>query len=254
MTDESALNFLEERHRLAFVTGASRGIGRACAIELARQGWQVVASGRDEAMLLETVTQCRNLGANADGVRTDICDVASVTSAITSTEHTLGPIGLLVNSAGIDNSRPLFLEVTEHDWDVALDTNLKGLFFCTQAVVAAMLPRGSGQIINISSIVGFMGGWLPYTITKWGVEGFTKSLARELTPKGIRVNAVAPGVTATQMTGFSDDGPIEHDSFPLGRVASPEDIARVVAFLASDSAAYMSGSTVIVDGGLLTSR
>lgn len=235
--------------RTAFLTG-SRGIGRASAVALARSGWHVAVAARDASRLDETVRLCTEAGGGATAVRLDLRDPASIRDAVAFVEREVGAIDLLVNNAGINNARP-FLEVTRDDWDAAIETNVASAFFCTQEVVRAMVPRGRGHVINITSVNGIGKGPLPYAMTKWAMEGFTKSLAAELAPVGIRVNSVAPGGTATAMNGLEDQEPPEYDFIPLGRVARPAEIAAVVAFLASDAAGYMTGSTVVVDGGLL---
>lgn len=233
------------------VTGAGRGIGRACALAFAGLGHRVAVAARTEDQLAETVRACAEAGGEATAVVMDLRDLDSVRNAIATVEETIGPIDVLVNAAGINNARAL-MDVTEDIWDAAFETNLKGLFFCTQEVARGMIPRRSGRIVHLSSMVGVrnMGG-VPYGVTKWALEGLTKSLAVELAPHGIRVNAVAPGMTTTAMAGFSDEATVTSTAIPIGRFARPEEMASAVVFLASDASSYIVGETLVVDGGFV---
>lgn len=234
--------------KLALITGASRGIGRACAIEFARCSVPVALASRNIDSLTRVAEEIQKIGGEAQIFFLDLEDLGSIHHTIRSIERKMGKIDILVNNAGIDNCRP-FLQVTEQIWDEAMNINLKGLFFCTQEVARSMVERKKGVIINISSILGSKPGQLPYAVTKWGVEGLTRSLAKMLSSHRIRVNAVAPGVTATAMTGFKEGDSVTDPRYPLGRVARSEEIAKAVIFLASDNASYVTGATLVVDGG-----
>jgi NAD(P)-dependent dehydrogenase (short-subunit alcohol dehydrogenase family) len=233
--------------RVAVITGASRGIGRAAAVRLAHDGWIIAALGRDAEALAETVRRVTDAGGTAAAYIADVRDSGSLAAIVNAIEAD-APIGALVNSAGTQVSAP-FLESTIEQWREVFDANVFGLVAITQNAVGRMLPRGAGVVVNVSSAWGFLGTPLPYTATKWAVEGITKSLAAEFTAHGIRVNGVAPGGTATPMNGFSGDEDVEAPGLPMGRLARPEEIAEAIAFLVSDAAGYVSGSTLVVDGG-----
>lgn len=239
---------------VAIVTGGARGIGRAIALELAKAGARVVVNyaGRaDKAK--ETVALIREAGGEGVAVQADVSQASDVDRLVqTAIEH-YGKIDILVNNAGITRDT-LLLRMKEADWDAVLDTNLKGVFLCTKAVSKGMLKQRSGAIVNISSVVGLSGnaGQANYAAAKAGIIGFTKSIAKEFAPRGIRVNAVAPGYIFTDMTETLAQEVRDEilRGIPLGRVGSPEDIARVVRFLASPEAVYITGQTLCVDGGM----
>lgn len=238
----------------AVVTGASRGIGRAIALELARLGAPVAVNyaGRREAAE-EVVDLITARGGRAVAIQADVAEPAEAQRLVGEAEALLGPVGILVNNAGITRDN-LLLRMKEEDWEDVLKTNLSGVFHCTQAALRGMLKRRSGRIISIASIVGLTGnaGQANYAAAKAGIIGFTKSVAKEVASRGITVNAVAPGFIATEMTGKL---PVEvqeayRSRIPLGRFGEPEDVARAVAFLASEEAAYITGQVLAVDGGL----
>ena len=240
--------------KIALVTGAARGIGRAICLELAARGADVVAAGRLLETCEETAAAVRALGRNAVAVALDVSDAASIETGAAAALKAFGRIDILVNNAGITRDT-LLLRMTEEDWDTVLDTNLKGAFLLTKAVVRDMLRQRSGSIVNISSIVGLIGqaGQCNYAASKAGLIAFTKSAAREFAPRGIRVNAVAPGFIQTRMTDALPEATREQmlSMIPLKRFGAPEDIAKTVAFLASDDAAYVTGQVLSVNGGMM---
>ena len=238
--------------KTALVTGASRGIGRAIALRLAEDGANVAviyAGSADKAEAV--VNEITALGVNAKAYRCNVADSAAVNETVKAVTNDLGKIDILVNNAGITRDG-LMLRMKDEDFDAVLDTNLKGAFNMIRACYSGFIRKKSGRIINISSVSGIMGnaGQANYSASKSGVIGLTKSVARELASRGITCNAVAPGFIQTDMTeNLGDNNPLLN-SIPLGRMGKPEDIAAAVAFLASDSAAYITGEVLKVDGGL----
>lgn len=238
--------------KTALVTGASRGIGRAIALRLAEDGANVAVIYAGSADKAEAVVdEITALGVNAKAYRCNVADSAAVNETVKAVTNDLGKIDILVNNAGITRDG-LMLRMKDEDFDAVLDTNLKGAFNMIRACYSGFIRKKSGRIINISSVSGIMGnaGQANYSASKAGVIGLTKSVARELASRGITCNAVAPGFIQTDMTeNLGDNNPILN-SIPLGRMGKPEDIAAAVAFLASDSAAYITGEVLKVDGGL----
>ena len=238
--------------KTALVTGASRGIGRAIALRLAEDGANVAviyAGSADKAKAV--VNEITALGVNAKAYRCNVADSAAVNETVKAVTNDLGKIDILVNNAGITRDG-LMLRMKDEDFDAVLDTNLKGAFNMIRACYSGFIRKKSGRIINISSVSGIMGnaGQANYSASKAGVIGLTKSVARELASRGITCNAVAPGFIQTDMTeNLGDNNPLLN-SIPLGRMGKPKDIAAAVAFLASDSAAYITGEVLKVDGGL----
>ena len=238
--------------KTALVTGASRGIGRAIALRLAEDGANVAviyAGSADKAEAV--VNEITALGVNAKAYRCNVADSAAVNETVKAVTNDLGKIDILVNNAGITRDG-LMLRMKDEDFDAVLDTNLKGAFNMIRACYSGFIRKKSGRIINISSVSGIMGnaGQANYSASKAGVIGLTKSVAHELASRGITCNAVAPGFIQTEMTeNLGDNNPLLN-SIPLGRMGKPEDIAAAVAFLASDSAAYITGEVLKVDGGL----
>ena len=240
--------------KIALVTGAARGIGRAICLELAARGADIVAAGRQLATCEETAVAVRGLGRAAAAVEMDISSAGSVDTGAAEALKAFGRIDILVNNAGVTRDN-ILLRLTEEDWDAVLDTNLKGAFLLTKAVARDMLRRRSGAIVNISSIVGLTGqaGQCNYAASKAGLIAFTKSAAREFASRGIRVNAIAPGFIQTRMTDALAEGIREKtlSMIPLARFGTPEDVARAAAFLASDDASYVTGQVLSVNGGLM---
>ena len=238
--------------KTALVTGTSRGIGRAIALRLAEDGANVAviyAGSADKAEAV--VNEITALGVNAKAYQCNVADSAAVNETVKAVTNDLGKIDILVNNAGITRDG-LMLRMKDEDFDAVLDTNLKGAFNMIRACYSGFIRKKSGRIINISSVSGIMGnaGQANYSASKAGVIGLTKSVARELASRGITCNAVAPGFIQTDMTeNLGDNNPLLN-SIPLGRMGKPEDIAAAVAFLASDSAAYITGEVLKVDGGL----
>ncbi|MFB5660600.1 3-oxoacyl-[acyl-carrier-protein] reductase [Alteribacillus sp. HJP-4] len=243
---------LEEK--AALVTGASRGIGRAIALELAKHGANVAVNyAGSHAKAEEVVEACKKYGVKAFAVQADVADEADVKAMIKEVTSTFGQIDILINNAGITRDN-LIMRLKEEDWDAVMDTNLKGVFQCAKTAARPMMKQRSGKIINIASVVAVLGnaGQANYTAAKAGVIGLTKTLAREFASRNIHVNAVAPGFIATDMTeelGEEARAGIL-GQIPLGKLGSPEEVARVVRFLASEDASYITGQTLHVDGGM----
>lgn len=240
--------------RVAIVTGAVRGIGRAIAHELARDGFAVVVNYRGDAdMATSLCDELSAAGVQSLAVRADITSAADVAELIEQTLNTFGRLDALVNNAGITRDT-LLMRMTEDDWDAVLETNLKGAFLCSKAAIRPMMRQRAGSIVNLTSVVGLIGnaGQTNYSAAKAGLIGFTKSLAREVGSRGITVNAVAPGFIETRLTDvLSDDvkGALL-ERIPLGRFGSPEDVAGAVRFLVSPAARYITGTVLSVDGGM----
>ncbi|KPL61163.1 3-oxoacyl-[acyl-carrier-protein] reductase [Rossellomorea vietnamensis] len=241
--------------KVALVTGASRGIGREIALELAREGCNVAVNfAGSEQKANEVVDEIKSLGREAIAVQCNVSDADAVQAMVKETITEFGSIDILVNNAGITKDN-LLMRMKETEWDDVININLKGVFLCTKAVTRQMMKQRSGRIINISSIVGVSGnpGQANYVAAKSGVIGLTKTTARELAPRGITVNAIAPGFISTDMTEkLPEDVRNEMlKQIPLSRFGAPGDIAKVVTFVASDSASYMTGQTLHIDGGMV---
>ncbi|WP_309087059.1 3-oxoacyl-[acyl-carrier-protein] reductase [Domibacillus sp.] len=240
--------------KIALVTGASRGIGKAIALELARLGADVVVNyAGSEQKAKETADEITEMGRRSFIVQCDISDSEAVGAMVKETIDQFGRLDILVNNAGITRDN-LMMRMKEQEWDEVINTNLKGVFLCTKAVTRQMMKQKSGRIINISSVVGRIGnaGQVNYTAAKAGVIGLTKASARELAPRGITVNAIAPGFITTDMT---DELPAEAKEqlirqIPLGTLGDTADIAAAAAFLAGDGAKYITGQVLGVDGGM----
>jgi 3-oxoacyl-[acyl-carrier protein] reductase len=241
--------------KTALVTGASRGIGREIALELARQGANVAVNyAGSEAKANEVTDEIKAMGRDAFAIQCNVAESDSVQAMIKETISHFGSLDILVNNAGITRDN-LLMRMKEDEWDEVININLKGVFLCTKAVSRQMMKQRSGRIINISSIVGVSGnpGQANYVAAKSGVIGLTKTSARELAARGITVNAVAPGFISTDMTDeLSEDVKAEMlKGIPLSRFGEAKDIAKVVGFLASDDSSYMTGQTLHVDGGMV---
>jgi 3-oxoacyl-[acyl-carrier protein] reductase len=241
----------------AIVTGAGRGgkgIGRGIALALAKAGADVLITARTNIADAEAVAGAvRETGREGVAFACDVADPASVDALFARAQEAFGRVDVLVNNAGITRDG-LLVRMSEDDWDAVLDSNLKGTFLCTRAAAKLMMKQRAGRIVNVTSIMGLVGnpGQANYSASKAGIIGFTRTVARELGSRGVTVNAVAPGFIETQMT----DGLKEEQraavlaKVPLARLGTPEDVGGVVAFLASDAAAYMTGQVLTVDGGM----
>ena len=241
------------QNKVSLITGAAQGIGLATALKFAREGAIVVACDVQQAGVDATVKQCQDLGAMAVGFVMDVTQRAMIDAVVSQVKEQFGRIDVLVNNAGITQDARL-QKMTAEQFDRVIDVNLRGVFNCTQAVADLMVAQGSGVILNASSVVGIYGnfGQTNYAATKFGVIGFTKTWSRELGPKGVRANAVAPGFVRTPILNSMPDKVVQgmEDRVPLKRLGQPEDIANVYAFLASDEAAYINGAVIEVTGGL----
>ncbi|MDO5375653.1 3-oxoacyl-[acyl-carrier-protein] reductase [Staphylococcus rostri] len=240
--------------KVALVTGASRGIGRSIALQLAEEGYNVVvnyAGNKEKAEAVVAEIQAKGMESMA--IQANVANGDEVKAMIKDVVKTYGSIDVLVNNAGITRDN-LLMRMKEHEWDDVVDTNLKGVFNCIQKVTPQMLKQRHGRIINLTSVVGAVGnpGQINYVATKAGVIGMTKTAARELASRNITVNAVAPGFIVSDMTDALSDELKEtmKGQIPLGRFGQDTDIAHTVAFLASDNASYITGQTIHVNGGM----
>ncbi|MEB5649864.1 3-oxoacyl-[acyl-carrier-protein] reductase [Mammaliicoccus sciuri] len=240
--------------KTAIVTGASRGIGRKIALELGKEGYNVVvnyAGNKEKAE--EVVSEIKSFGVEAFAFQANVSEQDEVKAMIKETTSQFGTIDVLVNNAGITRDN-LLMRMKQDEWDDVINTNLKGVFNCVQVVTRPMLKQKSGRIINLSSVVGSLGnaGQVNYVATKSGVEGMTRTFARELASRGITCNAVAPGFIVSDMTDQLSDELKEQmkSQIPLARFGEDSDIAHTVAFLASDKASYITGQTIHVNGGM----
>jgi 3-oxoacyl-[acyl-carrier protein] reductase len=239
--------------RIALVTGASQGIGRACALELAAAGATVALAARNEAKLVEAVSEIEATGGKAAAFALDVASEESIKTAAKAVLERFGKLEILVNNAGITRDG-LMLRMKRADWDDILTTNLTGAFLLTQAILSPMLKNRWGRIIHISSVVGRTGqaGQVNYAASKAGLIGMTRAMAREFASRGITVNAVAPGYIETPMTAVlhEEQRKAMLAEIPLGRAGTDRDVAQAVAFLASDAAAYITGHVLDVNGGM----
>ncbi len=245
------------KNKVAIITGARRGMGKAHALTLAEAGAEVVVSDISLEDCQKVAGEIEKKGGEALAVKCDVSSKEEVEQMVKKVLDTFGRIDILVNNAGILTFKP-FLELTEEDWDKVMDVNLKGYFLCAQACAKEMVKQKSGSIVNIASIgmgqvgVGFP-GIVHYCASKGGIIAMTEALALEMTPYNVRVNAIAPGAIDTPMAASSDEKAMEGTlaRIPMHRMGRPEEVSKAVLFLASDDSSYMTGSVVVVDGGWL---
>lgn len=243
-----------EEYKNAVVTGAARGIGKAIAEKLADNGINVVISDIMEDEAVKTAEELRKKGVKSIAIKTDVSNVESVNEMISKTVEEFGSVDFLVNNAGVTRDN-LTIRMSEQEWDMVLDINLKGTFLCSQAAAKMMMKKRFGRIVNIASVSGILGtaGQANYASSKAGVIAMTKSFARELGGRNITANAIAPGYIITEMTEKLPDKVKDAyiSQIPLKRGGTPEDVAEVVRFLISPSASYITGTVINVSGGLL---
>ncbi|HEY8361704.1 MAG TPA: 3-oxoacyl-[acyl-carrier-protein] reductase [Tissierellaceae bacterium] len=245
---------MELENKVALVTGGSRGIGREIALELARNGANVVITYvNNEEKANEVIDEIKSMGVKALAIKADVSKESDVQRMIEKVEEEFNSVDILVNNAGITKDN-LLIRMKEEEWDEVMNVNLKGTFLCTKAVARMMMKKRYGKIINITSVVGITGniGQGNYSASKAGIIGFTKSIARELASRGIRVNAIAPGFIETDMTEVLNED-IKNamlKSIPLGTFGKPKDIANTVVFLASSKSDYITGQVINVNGGM----
>lgn len=240
--------------KVAIITGSARGIGKATAVKFVKEGAKVVICDVNLEQVNETVEELKKMGGEAIGLKVDVTDRESVNKLIKDTVAAFGKLDVMVNNAGITADNTL-LKMSEAEWDRVINVNLKGVFNCGQAAATYMAENGGGVILNASSVVGIYGnfGQTNYAATKWGVIGMTKTWAKELGKKGIRVNAVAPGFIMTPMTEKMPEKVLEmmKEKSPLKSLGYPEDIANAYCYLASDEARFVTGTVLSVDGGVV---
>ena len=241
-------------NKVAIVTGAARGIGQAIALQLAADGADLALGDVQVEWLADTAAKVKALGRRAETYAMNVADGAAVGEAVTKIHADFGHIDVLVNNAGITRDT-LLIRMSEEDWDAVLDINLKGAFLVTKAVAKIMMKQRTGSIVNIASVVGVMGnpGQVNYSASKGGLIALTRTLAKELGSRNVRLNAVAPGFIRTAMTDKLSEAAKEAmlRNVPLARPGEPEDVAKAVAFLAGDNAAYITGQTLPVCGGMI---
>lgn len=241
--------------KTAIVTGGSRGIGRAIALKLAERGANIIVNYTSNSEKAEEVVkEIKEMGRDALAIKADISKPEDVLNLVDEAEKHFSTLDILVNNAGVTRDS-LIIRMKDEDWDKVINTNLKGTYLCTKYIGKKMMKQRSGKIVNISSVVGVMGnaGQSNYSASKAGVIGFTKSIAKEFSSRGINVNAVAPGFIETDMTNsLTDDIKANYaKSIPLGRLGTPEDIANLVVFLCSKESSYITGQVINVDGGMV---
>ena len=245
---------MELENKVALVTGGAQGIGRTISEELVRNGAHVVLGDVNLEGAQATADAINNNGGSASAVKIDVSNPDEVKQVFDSIKNDKKPVDILVNNAGITRDG-LMIRMKEADWDSVLNINLKGSFLCSQQAAKQMMKQKSGAIVNIASIVGVMGnfGQANYSASKAGVIGLTKTLAREVASRGIRVNAVAPGFIDTEMTRVLDESVRQQliEQIPLARLGLPDDVARCVSFLVSDRSSYITGQVINVNGGML---
>ena len=238
-----------------WITGASRGIGRACALLFGQKGWNVAVNYRtSESAALSLCRELEGMGVKALALQGDVSDAAQVRRMASRAEYAFGGIDVLVNNAGIAQQK-LFTQLTESDWDRMFDVNVKGMFHCCQAVAPMMIAAGKGSIVNLSSMWGQVGGAceVHYSAAKAAVIGFTRALAKELGLSGIRVNCVAPGVIDTEMNAALGPETMEslREQTPLGCIGTPEQVAQAVLFLAGEDSSFITGQVLSPNGGFV---
>lgn len=245
---------MELKGKIALITGGAQGIGRTISEELAGQGAHVILGDVNLDGAEKTAAEIKSGGGEASAVQIDVSSASSVQTVFDSIIKEYKPVDIVINNAGITRDG-LLVRMKEIDWDLVLNINLKGSFLCSQQAAKQMMKQKSGAIVNIASIVGIMGnfGQANYSASKAGLIGFTKTLAREVAPRGIRANAVAPGFIDTEMTRVLEESVRAKliEQIPLARLGQPEDVARCVSFLVSEKASYITGQVINVNGGML---
>ena len=244
--------------KVALITGGASGIGRAAALRFAQEGAKVMIADRNAFLAQDTLAQLLHVTSDAAYVPVDVSKTEQVQRMVDETDARFGGLDILVNAAGVLLLTPPLAEIDERDWDTMMNTNLRGLFLCCKAAIPLMEKNGGGSIVNISSMAGISAyaRSLPYAVSKAGVIHFTLGAASQYTSRGIRINCIAPGTVDTpQARGSSGSAEALQkiaDTHPMGRIGRPEDIADTILFLSSDEASYISGETIIVDGGSRT--
>lgn len=242
------------KDKISIITGGARGIGRQIALTFAREGSHIVVCDLNESMLSEAEAELKGLGTEVLALKVDVTNSLQTEDMLNKTLDKFKRVDILVNNAGITKDA-LLVRMKESDWDAVLNVNLKGVFNCTKHVSAVMLKQRSGKVVNIASIIGIIGnaGQANYAASKAGIIGFTKSLAKELAPRGINVNAIAPGFIQTDMTASLNEE-IKSQMLrliPLGKFGSGQDVANLALFLASEYSSYITGQVIKIDGGMV---